>query len=95
MTLDDNPTADSDDPIVLARVAHDTEAAIIVNALKRRGLFAKSAGEFTAGFRAEAPGDVKILVRKSEMAAAREVLEDIRSDEEIDWSKVDVGDPES
>ena len=95
MNRHDDPSVDSDKPIVLACVRHDTEAAIIVNALKRRGLFAKSAGEYTAGFRAEAPGDVKILVRKSEIAAAREVLADIRSDEEIDWSQVDVGDPES
>ena len=95
MTHHDNPTADSEEPIVLARVLHDTEAAIIVNALRRRGLFAKSTGEYTAGFRAEAPGDVKVLVRRSELAAAREILADVRSDEEIDWSQVDVGDPES
>lgn len=95
MTRHDNTASDSDEPIVLARVPHDTAAAIIVNALKRRGLFATTTGEYTAGFRAEAPGDVKILVRKNELAAAREVLADIRSDEEIDWSQVDVGDPEA
>ena len=52
-------------------------------------------GGFTAGFRAEAPGDVQIIVRQADLEQARRALEKIQGEQpEIDWSKVDVGKPE-
>ena len=52
-------------------------------------------GGFTAGFKAEAPGSVQILVRSSDLDEAERALAEIRKDEgEIDWSQIDVGQPE-
>jgi hypothetical protein len=52
-------------------------------------------GTYTAGFRAEAPGQVQILVAAEDEAKAREVIRlGEENKEDIDWSQVDVGEPE-
>ena len=82
-------------PKVLAKAANEFEAAAIVTALMERSIFAKAVGGFTASFVVEAPGDVSIVVREAELEAAKKVLAEIRAnEEEVDWSKVDVGEPE-
>jgi hypothetical protein len=65
---------DSDPLEILTRVPNDMEAALIVNALQECGLRAMAAGGFTAGFQAEAPGDVQVYVLKSTLEQARQVL---------------------
>lgn len=80
---------------VLKSYANEMEAAPIVAALEAAGIQAKTMGGFTAGFRAEAPGDVQVIVRSEDLQRAKELLAEIEKDQtEIDWSQVDVGEPE-
>lgn len=84
-----------DDPMVLTSVPTEAEASAIVLALTDYGIEAQSAGGFTAGFRAESPGEVQVVVKTIDFARAETALEAIRQgDSDVDWSQVDVGDPE-
>lgn len=80
---------------VLTSVPHEMEAGLIVAALGQEGIRARASGILTAGFRAEAPGEVRILVLEDDLSRAQDVLESIREDDgrTVDWSEVDVGDP--
>ena len=51
------------------------EAAIIVNSLAAAEIEATVAGTFTAGFLAEAPGDVSVMIRAEDLTRARQLLE--------------------
>lgn len=83
-------------PQVLCRAADEFEAGAIITALGELGIHAMAVGGYTAGFIAEAPGDVSVLVSQQELKAAQAALQEIqKSQKEIDWSKVDVGQPES
>ena len=86
---------DKNSPRVLIRTADEFEAAAIVTALSQRGIQATTVGGFTAGFIAEAPGDVSVIVAEGELEAAKLALKDIQQHEaDIDWANVDVGEPE-
>lgn len=77
----------------LLSVANEPEAAAIVAALADRGIVARYVGGYTAGFLAEAPGRVDVLVRQEDLARASDVVEEHSSSvAEIDWSTVDCGD---
>jgi hypothetical protein len=82
----------------LARVTSvrtEYEAGIIVGGLEAHGIPAVMSGVYTANFRAEAPGWVEVLVADKDLAAATAILEDVRAEQnEVDWSQVDVGEPE-
>lgn len=70
-------------------------AGIIVAALEQNGILATMSGEATAGMRAEAPGWVQILVAEDDLPRAKTVLDEVRHEgDEIDWSQIDVGEPE-
>jgi len=48
------------------------------------------------GFQAEAPGDVTVVVRQSDLAHASAVLSEFETTKrDIDWNSVDVGEPEA
>ena len=84
-----------DSVVVLAVFPSEIEATTIADELEREGIRAEPAGVLTAEFRAEAPGQVKVLVHASDFQRARALLDDyIASREHIDWSKVDLGEPE-
>jgi hypothetical protein len=88
-------TTDPENPEVLTRVPSDVEAAAIVTALAARGIKASTTGGFTAGFRAEAPGDVSVIVRHEDLDRAKQVLAGFERDQgAVDWSQVDVGEPD-
>jgi hypothetical protein len=71
------------------------EAGVIVSGLEDEGIKSTMAGVYTTNFRAEAPGWVEILVSQDDLPRAQAVLEDIHNDNNhIDWSQVDVGQPE-
>ena len=72
--------ADPDRPVVLSSVPSEAQAVMIVAALEDRGIQARTQGELTSGFRAEAPGQVQVLVRLSDLERAREVLDTIAGD---------------
>jgi nitrogen regulatory protein PII-like uncharacterized protein len=86
-------TTDPHNPVTLANFASDFEAAALVNALAASGIKASTTGGFTAGFRAEAPGEVHVIVRSEDKEQADKVLDEFkRGGPDIDWSQVDVGD---
>lgn len=68
-------------PVTLVSVPDELEAAMIVSALAAHGIDASTTGSFTAGFRAEAPGEVQILVRASELEKAQTALKAVQSDQ--------------
>lgn len=76
----DSPRNAHDAPVQLMRVPNDMQAAIIVNALANHGLRATATGGYTAGLRAEAPGDVQIYVRQEDLEMARQILAELRGE---------------
>lgn len=71
------------------------EAGIVVAALEENGIRSTMTGAATAGFRAEAPGWVHVLVAEEDLPQAEALLEEIgHSQDDVDWSQVDVGQPE-
>ena len=74
---------------------NELEAGVIVAALEEAGIKSTMSGYYTSGFRAEAPGQVQILVAQEDKARAREVIRlGEENKEDVDWSQVDVGEPE-
>ena len=85
----------SDNIVLLTSTPTEMQAGIIVAALEENGIKAMMTGQTVAGFRAEAPGWVQVLVTETELANARRVLEEMgHAGNDIDWSQVDVGEPE-
>ncbi|MCR9119362.1 MAG: DUF2007 domain-containing protein [bacterium] len=86
---------DSRQPNVLCSFDTEFEASAVAAALNDNGMEARVVGGFTSGFKAEAPGLASIVVHESDLAHAKKMLEQIkRENDDIDWSKVDVGQPE-
>ncbi len=84
-------TPDPDRPETLLSVANEIEAATIVGYLDQCGIRAFAAGGYTSGFKAEAPGNVKILVKQADLDRARQALAEHKDYQlAIDWSKMDV-----
>jgi hypothetical protein len=79
---------------VLTRVPSETEAAIVVAALDTNGIRAET-DEYTSGLRAGAWNWVDIMVAEDDLPRAKEIFEEVqRENDHIDWSQVDVGQPE-
>jgi len=93
---EDNAVAEHSEQVVpLTSAPSEMEAGIILAALEDNGIKATMSGVYTAGFRAEAPGQVQILVSQQDLARAQQVLEAVDDEQQdVDWSQVDVGDPE-
>lgn len=84
-----------DNVVTLAFFPTEIEATMVADELKREGIQAEPAGLLTAGFRAEAPGNVKVLVHERDLEQAKALLDEyIHSKEQIDWSQVDTDEPE-
>ena len=73
---------DPSQPVVLASFANEAEAAVAVAALEARGIQAQTTGALTSGFRAEAPGGVQVLVRRSELERARDALSEFKGNDD-------------
>jgi hypothetical protein len=72
----------------------ETEAAIVMAALEENGIRAGS-DEYTSGFRAGPWNWVEIRVADEDLERAKEVLQRVQEENNhIDWSQVDVGEPE-
>lgn len=79
----------------LVHVPTEGEAVPIVEALMAAGISATMTGGFTAGFIAEAPGDISIKIFEKDLVEAKKIMRKFESDNEsIDWSKIDVGKPD-
>ena len=66
--------ADSDKWLIVAVATSEVEGALIVAALESENIEAYLEGGMTASFRAEAPGQARVLVREEDMARATEVV---------------------
>ena len=86
---------DPNNPTTLTKFENEIEAAAVLAALAENGIQGTTTGSFTTGFRTEAPGSVSVVVRHCDLSRALEVLAEIETSvNEIDWSTVDVGEPE-
>jgi Putative prokaryotic signal transducing protein len=84
------------EPVVLTAAPHEWGAGVIVAALEQEEIKATMAGENTADFRVATPGWVQVYVAKKDLERAREILEKVQAENShIDWSQVDVGEPEA
>jgi hypothetical protein len=89
-------TNDPASPCTLLSVRNEIEAASILTALAEYDIEASTVGGFTSGFKAEAPGSVQVLVRRADLDRANRALAEILQDKgNIDWSSIDVGEPEA
>jgi len=88
-------TDDANELTKLTAVPDEAQAALVVHALADHGIEAQATGDYTSGFRAEAPGSVQVVVKQADLARAKQALALVkRQDAQIDWSQVDVGDAE-
>lgn len=88
------PSADDADGLtaIFASFSDEWEAGLVRDALLAAGIPAAIAGGFTASFRADAPGRVRVLVRERDLAAAAEAVRKARAEAAaIDWDSVDLG----
>ncbi|MEK6258918.1 MAG: DUF2007 domain-containing protein [Planctomycetota bacterium] len=80
---------------VLAKFPNEIEASVMANVLDAEGIKTALTGINTASFRAEAPGMVSVMIRREDADRARQILDEMRRTEsDIDWEYVDVGEPE-
>ena len=71
---------DPNRPVILTTVPTEQEAALLAAALERHGIRTQRTGDLTSGLRAEAPGEVRILVRQSDLAKAQAALRTIEGE---------------
>jgi hypothetical protein len=60
--------------VVVARIPSEPEGALIVAQLKNAGIQAELVGGLTSGFRAEAPGEVEVIVLEEDAERAFKLL---------------------
>ena len=90
MNLDDENLS------VLTTVPGEFEATAIVSALEAEGIRAQAVGGFTAGFKAETPAGASVMVLEGDLERAKQILADLKKNGAgVDWSKVDVDDPDA
>jgi hypothetical protein len=86
---------DPSELVDLTSVTSEFEGATIVEALRAQGIPANHYGGGLAGFRADVPGFVRVVVRRQDLGKAQLALRAIHADSiDIDWDEVDVGQPE-
>ncbi|TWU17839.1 putative signal transducing protein [Bythopirellula polymerisocia] len=76
-------------PTKLTEVRTDMEAAMIVAVLEEHGIDAFLTGEFTSGFRAEAPGNVNVLVGDTDLVKAQQILREFRTQSDSESTNKD------
>lgn len=86
---------DPDKLVDVAQTRSEIEASTIVEALRARGIAANSYGGALAGFRADLPSFVRVVVRAADLQRARLALASIKADSiDLNWDEIDVGQPE-
>lgn len=78
----------------LTQVNDEAHGSLIVGVLQDAGIKATLTGVYTAGFRAEAPGYVSVVVNEKDLAQATRILQAMEQEAPVDWTQVDVGQPE-
>ena len=83
--MTDAPLDLNDEKLVtVAERDGEAGAAVLVSVLADAGIRAVAVGGFTAGFRAEAPGVVRVKTLGSDAERAREVLAELKQ-EPVEW----------
>jgi hypothetical protein len=86
---------DPHEVVLLTKAATEMEAGMIIAALEDEGIKASMAGADVSHMRVAVPEEVEIFVAEGDLARAQKVLEEAEHDgEDVDWSQVDVGEPE-
>lgn len=75
---------DPNQPTLLTAVSSEPQAVMIVAGLEDEEIPAWIMGALTSGFRAAAAGQVQVLVRKSDVERAREILQTLQAPPESD-----------
>lgn len=83
-------------PVLLTEVPTEADAILLRDALAEHGVRTVYNGTMIAGFRAEAPAMVRLLVDESDLERAKGLIAEhgLDSGAEVDWSQVGVGDEE-
>ncbi|MBL4810635.1 MAG: DUF2007 domain-containing protein [Phycisphaerales bacterium] len=79
-----NEQTEHPDPVVVARYPTEFEASLVRNMLVEAGIPSQTAGGMTAGFRAETPGMVQVLVPGEFAEVAREMIAEQETNPESD-----------
>lgn len=66
--------------VTVARRQCEVSASVLVSVLQDEGIRATATGGFTAGFRAEAPGIVRVLVFDADADRARLIIKEIEAE---------------
>jgi len=82
-------------PVKLTEVPTEAQAILIRDKLAECGIRAIYDGAAVAGFRAEAPAMVRVLVAEEHFERAKDLVSEHGLDGgDVDWSQVDVGEAE-
>lgn len=81
--------------VTLTNVANEAEAKSLIGLFDEEGISVFINGGDDLSLFGEDIGDVMLIVKKSDYDQAAKLLEEIEAENaEIDWSQVDVGEPE-
>lgn len=83
---DQNAKVDQGNLVTVAQRRDELSASILVSVLEDAGIRAVATGGFTSGFRAEAPGMVKIQTFEQDAERAREVIAEIKQEPQV-WDQ--------
>ncbi len=75
---DDAGNLDNAKLVTVAQRPSEVAASILVAALQDVGIRAIATGGFTAGFRAEAPGMVKVQTFEQDAERARQIIDELK-----------------
>jgi len=84
MTQRDNPIPSTEldhaNLVTVARRQCEASASVLVSVLQDEGIRAIATGGYTAGFRAEAPGVIRVLTFEADADRAREIIHEIEAE---------------
>ncbi len=69
----------------VAERSTEVAASVLVSALRDAGIRAVATGGFTAGFRAEAPGVVRVQTLERDAERAREIIAELKMQADQDF----------
>jgi len=75
----EQPNLDDAKLVTVAKRSSEVAASILVSVLQDEGIKAIATGGFTAGFRAEAPGLVRVQTFESDAERARQIISELES----------------
>ena len=86
IALTDNNNLDDARLVTVAERPDEVSASILVAALTDAGIRAVATGGFTAGFRAEAPGMVRVKTLESDAQRARQIIAELKAQPPDQWN---------